>query len=188
MKVRSDGSRAGLYIANLTLANRLGRLVWQCVWLLFFRPTPNFCHGWRRFLLRIFGASIGPGAHPYPSCKIWAPWNLTLAAGACLGPDVRCYSVGKVVIGCDAVVSQNSHLCAATHDYRSESFQLYAGDIYVGERSWVCADAFIGPGVTVASDAVINSAAVLYRNAEKNSVYAGNPAVRVRARYSNEKN
>lgn len=152
----------------------------------FFRPSPNVCHGWRRFLLRVFGASVGSRAHPYPSCKIWAPWNLTLAADACLGPDVRCYSVGKVVIGRRAVVSQNAHLCGATHDYRSDTFQLYAGDICVGERSWICADAFIGPGVTIAPDTVINAAAVLYADADENSVYSGNPAVRVRARYSNE--
>jgi putative colanic acid biosynthesis acetyltransferase WcaF len=54
------------------------RVAWNLVWVLLYRPSPTPLHGWRRMLLRLFGAEIGAGAHPYPSARIWAPWNLEM--------------------------------------------------------------------------------------------------------------
>ena len=56
-----------------SVAHRARRAVWGAVWLLLFRPSPKVFHGWRRFLLRVFGARIGHGARPYPGARVWAP-------------------------------------------------------------------------------------------------------------------
>lgn len=64
---------------HLTAGNKFMRAVWGLVWLGLYRPSPVPLHAWRRFLLRLFGAKIGAGAHPYPSSRIWAPWNLVMA-------------------------------------------------------------------------------------------------------------
>jgi putative colanic acid biosynthesis acetyltransferase WcaF len=58
---------------------------------LLMRPTPPPLHSWRCWLLRCFGACIAPGCHIYSDARIWAPWNLEMAAKACLGPRVICY-------------------------------------------------------------------------------------------------
>ena len=46
------------------------------------------------------------GAHPYPSVRIWAPWNLTMGEGSCLGDHVDCYAVDRVTLEPYATVSQ----------------------------------------------------------------------------------
>ncbi len=157
-------------------ANQLMRILWRTVWLLAYRPSPKVFHAWRRFLLRMFGAKIANDAYPHPSVKIWAPWNLEMGSLSCLGPDVDCYCVDRVAIGPRATVSQYSFLCTATHDYRDPRMPLITAPIVIGERAWVAADVFIGPGVTIGQGAVVGARSSVYRNVESWTVVAGNPA------------
>lgn len=152
------------------------RIVWQAVWGLAYRPSPKICHGWRRFLLRLFGARIANNAYPHPSVKIWAPWNLEMGSLSCLGPYVDCYCVDKVVLGARATVSQYGLLCTATHDYRDARMPLVTAPIVIGEGAWVAADAFIGPGVTVGTGAVVGARASVFRSVDPWTVVGGNPA------------
>ena len=54
--------------------------------------------------------------------------------------------------------------------------------IEIGDEVWVCADAFVGPNVTIANGAVVGARAVVTRNVESLAVVAGNPAKFVKAR------
>ncbi|MFL6586750.1 MAG: hypothetical protein ACJ8GV_07670 [Luteimonas sp.] len=90
--------------------------------------------------------------------------------------------MGRVHIGSKAVVSQGAHICAGTHDISDPHFQLIVRPIFIGDRAWVAADAFIGPGVTVGQGAVVGARAVLFKDAEPWGVYVGNPARLVKTR------
>lgn len=158
------------------LSNRLMRVLWRAVWIVAYRPSPRWFHAWRRFLLRSFGAKIDHGAFPYPSVRIWAPWNLEMREGSCLGPDVDCYCVDKVVLGEWATVSQYSFLCTATHDYRNPRMPLVTGPITIGDRAWVAADVFVGHGVTIGEGAVVGARSCVYRDVASWTVVGGNPA------------
>ena len=125
-----------LRVQHLSPANKLARAVWNLVWLLFYRPSPAPLHGWRRFLLRLFGATIGPDAHPYPSAKIWAPWNLTMGAHSCLSHQVDCYCVERITLGAHTTVSQYSFLCTASHDYTDPAMPLTTAPITPSARPW----------------------------------------------------
>ena len=164
-------------VGNLGACNKAKRAIWHIVWFLLYRTSPVSFHFWRRFLLRIFGAEIGSAAHPYPTAKIWAPWNLKMGDRSCLGPGVDCYSAAQINIGKDAVVSQRAYLCSASHDYHDPKFPLVIGDIFVGEGCWVAAEAFVGPGVDIGSLAVVGARAVVTKSVEPRMVVAGNPAV-----------
>ena len=137
------------YQNRLGARNQLARMAWLIVWNLLYRPSPNLLHAWRRFLLRSFGAKIGSGAHPYPRCRIWAPWNLTMGADSCLANDVDCYCVAPIELGAWAIVSQYSYLCSATHDYQASDFPLIFNDDVPVVAS--------GPTVTVPDSTRINS-------------------------------
>jgi len=127
-------------------------------------------------LLRCFGARIGAGAHPYPAARIWAPWQLEMGADSCLADGVDCYNVAPIRLGRGAVVSQRAFLCAATHDYADPAFPLVAREISIGDRAWVAAEAFVGPGVTVGEGAVVGARAVATKDVEPWTVVGGNPA------------
>ena len=156
--------------------DKVRRLIWGVVQATLYKWSPVPFHGWRRLLLRLFGAHIGSGAHPYASAQIWAPWNLKMGPRSCLGPRSICYSVAQVTLAEDAIVSQGAHLCTATHDHRDPLFTLFVGDIEIGTSSWVSADAFIGPGVKVGDRAVIGARAVVVRDVLPETVVVGNPA------------
>lgn len=173
---------------QLTRANKLARAFWGLAWLFLFRPSPTPFHAWRRFLLRRFGARIGRGAHPYPSAKIWAPWNLVMGEHSCLSHQVDCYCVDKIELGAHATVSQYSFLCTATHDYTQRDMPLVTAPIYIGAHAWVTADVFVGPGVTVSEGAVVGARSTLFRDVEPWTVVAGNPPKVVGPRVIQEDN
>lgn len=172
-----------LRLVRLGFFNKLYRVVWNLVWLFLFRPSPTLLHGWRRLLVRLFGAKVESNVHLYPSVKIWSPKNLILHKGSCLSHHVDCYNVGRVVIGEHAIVSQNSVLCTATHDYTSRHFPLLVADIYVGARSWVTSYVFVAPGVTIGEGAVVNAGSCVFSDIEAWTVAKGNPAIAYKVRY-----
>ena len=102
--------------------------------------------------------------------------DLQIGDNASIGDGAIIYSLGSIYIGDDATVSQYAHLCAGTHDFRDASMTLLKQSISVGNGAWVCADAFVGPGVTVGSMAVVGACAVVVRNVDDNKVVVGNPA------------
>jgi putative colanic acid biosynthesis acetyltransferase WcaF len=173
----------GAHGASFSLANRLLRLVWWVVWIGLFRPSPRPFHAWRAFLLRVFGAKIGRNVHVYPGVRVWAPWMLEIGDDTGIGSGVNLYSMAPIRIGVRCVISQGAHLCCGSHDYSTPHFQLTARPIHIGSQVWVCADAFIGPGVAVLEGSVIGARAVMMRStAEPWHVWSGNPAVMCKRR------
>jgi putative colanic acid biosynthesis acetyltransferase WcaF len=166
----------------LSIANKLARALWNLVWLLLYRPSPVPLHGWRRFLLRLFGAKVGRGAHPYPSVKIWAPWNLEMGDHSCLSHHVDCYCVDRIRLGAHTTVSQYSFLCTASHDYTDRAMPLITAPITLGEWVWVTAGVFVAPGVTIGDGSVITARSSVFRDIGPWMVAAGNPAEPVKPR------
>lgn len=154
---------------------KIGRAIWAMVYFLFrFSPRPLW--GWRRVMLRVFGAKVGCHAHIYPTVKIQVPWHLEIGAYSAIGDGARIYSLGRIIIGERATISQGAHLCAGTHDISDPARPLLKLPIKIGSDAWVCADAFIGPGVTVGQGAIVGARAVAMKNVMANATVVGNPA------------
>jgi putative colanic acid biosynthesis acetyltransferase WcaF len=166
--------------------NKTIRVAWNAVWLFLFRPSPKIFHGWRRFLLRLFGAKVGKGVHIYPSCKIWLPSNLTLRDHSCLAPYVDCYCVAPVSIGAHSTVSQYSYLCTATHDFQNPKMPLLTAPIMIEDQVWICADVFIGSGVSIRQGAVVGARASVLEDVDPWTVVGGNPAKFIKKRVLKE--
>jgi putative colanic acid biosynthesis acetyltransferase WcaF len=180
MILKGVNSRVG---PSFSLSNRMARVVWGIVYRLLFAPTPRVAHGWRRLLLRLFGAEIGTGVHVYPHVKIWAPWNLSIGDFAGVADGVNLYSIERISLGERSVVSQGAQLCTGSHDFNDPSFQLTAEPIEIGPDVWICSEAFVCPGVRIAPGAVIGARSVVTRSLSGAwTVYAGMPARKVSTR------
>ena len=165
-----------------SLANRAARGLWGAVWLLLYRPSPRPLHFWRRFLLRLFGATIEKGAKPYPSAFVWAPWNLVMRENSMMGDGVDCYSVARIELGPKATVSQRAYLCSASRDLDDPAMPLAIAPITLGPKAWVAAECFVAPGVDLAEGAVCAARAVVTKDVPEWTVVAGNPARPLRER------
>lgn len=157
------------------------RVLWA-VGKLFFRFSPRPCFRFRRMLLRALGAKVGRRVNIYPSALIYYPWNLDMGDDAAIGEWALVYNLGPVRIGSRATISQRVHLCAGTHDYHDAARPLLKPPIAVGDDVWVCADAFVGPDVSIGDGAIVGACAVVVKNIEKNTIVAGNPAKQINMR------
>ena len=156
-----------------------GEILWRVLWGFgqwLVRLSPRPCFGFRRFILRSFGARIGSHVHIYPSTRIYFPWNLEVGDWSAIGEEVFIYNLGKVTIGYNVTLSRRAHLCAGTHDYRRIDLPLLKPPIVIKDEAWICSDAFIGPGVIVGHGAIVGARAVAMKNVDSWTVVAGNPA------------
>ena len=158
----------------------LSRVLWSAAWP-FFRLSPRPFWGWRRGMLRLFGAQIGADVHVYPTARITMPWHLEIGDQAAVGDRATLYALGPISIGARATVSQNAHLCAGTHDLRRADRPLVKAPIWIGADAWVCADAFVGPNVTIGANAVLGARAVAMKSLAAGRIGEGNP-MQVRSR------
>lgn len=154
----------------------LARVVWEAVWLLLFRPTPRWAlHGWRRMLLRLFGAHIGPGCRISPSCFVWAPWNLEMGTLSALGDSVDCYTMDKISIGSKVAVSQRCFLCTGSHDITSLRRPLITAPIRIDNHVWVAAETMVMPGINIGEGAVIGARSIVTKDIPAWTICAGHP-------------
>ncbi|MFK7880692.1 acetyltransferase [Roseobacter sp.] len=172
-----------LYVDHFGTRHKAARAIWVLARVTLFRTTPGpLFKGWRRFLLRCFGATIGRGCRVDASCRIWSPKNLKMGDFSCLADGVDCYNVAPITIGDYATVSQRSFLCSASHETHTLKRGLIFAPIAIGKQAWVCAEAYVGPGICIGDGAILGARAVATRDLDKWSIYAGNPARRLSAR------
>jgi putative colanic acid biosynthesis acetyltransferase WcaF len=162
-----------------------GELLRRVLWglgRLAFRASPRPCFAWRRFVLRCFGAKVGAYVNTYPSTWIYFPWNLTVGDWSAIGEQAFIYNLGPVTLGEKVTISHRAQLCAGTHDYTQPDLPLLKPAIVINDQAWICADAFIGPGVKVGEGAIVGARAVVMKNVEPWSIVAGNPAKPIKQR------
>ena len=160
------------------------RLAWLFIQATLFRFTPKSFIRFRRFLLRSFGATIGE-SNVHATAKIMHPWLLKMGDWSNLGPRVVVYNLGPIEIGSHTLISQETYLCAGSHDYRQSNLPLLRLPITIGSGVWIAAKAFIGPGVTIGNNTVVGACAVVAGDLPADVVVGGNPARVLKPRIMN---
>jgi putative colanic acid biosynthesis acetyltransferase WcaF len=121
-----------------------------------------------------------------PTVEITYPWKVSIGDYSWIGHDVTLYSLGKLHIGANVVVSQSSYLCTATHDMQSASFDIYDRPVFIEDEVWIAADVFVSPGVRIGRGAVVGARSTVLHDLPPMMLSIGNPAKPVRPRLTPE--
>lgn len=114
-------------------------------------------------------------------CEFRSPWNIH--ANNCV-IQANCILDGRssIVIGDNVVFGTGVHIWTQEHDINDPYFRMNfenAQMVTIGERSWICSDSTLLPGVSVGVGAVVASGAVVTKNCDSFGIYAGIPAKKI---------
>ena len=172
--------------ARTSLWVKLHRFCWVVVNETVFRYSPFFCYGWRRFLLRSFGAKIAKTATVGRRAVINAPWNLTMGDSSMICNDawVMCYA--PVVIGDRSIVGEFARILTGSHVSNSKSYEGIVSDVLIGNDCWIASCAILASGgrrkLKIGDGAIIGAGAVVFLNVKPLAIMAGNPAEQIAER------
>lgn len=176
------GLPEGTGVGHFSRREKLRRFAWNIVQGTLFRYSPRRWDSWRAWLLRCFGADVGRVKLIRSTVRVEVPWNITIGDGAQIGDSVYLYSLGPIRIGRDTVISQFCHICAGTHDHERTDFPLIRTPVEIGDRCWVAAECFVGPGVRVGDGVVLGARAVVVGDMPAWKICVGFPARPVQRR------
>jgi putative colanic acid biosynthesis acetyltransferase WcaF len=173
---------AGRHQSPWTFKQKVVRQLWSIAQGTVFGLSPRPAYGYRRWLLRCFGAKVGQHVKVFPSVRIEVPWNLTLGDESTVGDRAILYCLAPVTVGRFVTISQYAHLCAGTHDLRDRKMRLICLPITIGDDAWVATDAFVGPGVTIGARTVLGARSSAFSDLPEGVIAVGSPARVLRAR------
>ena len=150
--------------------------LWWIVEALLFRPSPQFLYGWRRWLLRRFGARIGEGVIIRPTVRTQFPWKVRIGDYSWIGDEVVLYSLGDIDIGANVVVSQKSYLCTGSHDPGAADFTIYSEPIYLEDECWIATDVYVAPGVRIGRGTLVGARSSVFKDLPAGMICMGSPA------------
>ena len=157
-------------------------LLWRMLQQSFFNLEWIKVFGLKRGILRNFGAELGAGVVVKPKAKITFPWKLSVGENSWIGEEAWLLNLDSIEIGSNVCISQRAFLCAGSHNWKKESFDLITKPIVIENGVWICADVFIGPGVTVGKNSVVTAGSVVTRDLSPGMICSGNPCVAVKKR------
>ncbi|MDA8174374.1 MAG: WcaF family extracellular polysaccharide biosynthesis acetyltransferase [Nitrospiraceae bacterium] len=161
--------------------------LWWGVEAVLFRPSLHKMHGWRRMLLKMFGAKLGKGSTVHAKARIWFPWNLEMGENSGIGFDALIYNLDKVIIGNFVTVSQRTHVNTGSHDYTDEDFRIITKPVKINSGAFIGADSYINMGVTIGAMSVIGARSVVTKDMPAGMVCVGHPCKPIKPRQRKEK-
>jgi putative colanic acid biosynthesis acetyltransferase WcaF len=163
-------------------ASRALELAWIITRSALFEHGPVGLDALRQFALARYGAKLGARGVCRRGVRITFPWRLELGDQCWLGEDAWLLNLAPIRLGNNVVISQRAFLCTGSHDWCDTAFGLQTAPITVEDGAWVGASAFVGPGVTIGSHAVVTAGSVVTRDLPPYTICSGNPCVPVKPR------
>ncbi len=173
-KFNNDAFSRGASVWKEFLWRMLQQSLFNLEWLKLYR--------FKAKLLRWFGASLSTSVVMKPKVKITFPWKLSVGKNSWVGEEALLMNLDQISIGANVCISQRAFLCTGSHDWAKPSFDLITQPIEIKDGVWICANAFVGPGVTIGENSVVTAGSVVTKDLPPNMICSGNPCTPVKSR------
>lgn len=137
---------------------------------------------------RIYFKKLYVGYKSYLAANVVGRGYLHLGANSTVNHGVEI--IGKVYIGNNVRIGSGTKIIASNHTISDpyipiHHMQTKGKGIIIDDNVWLGANVIILDGVKIENNVVVGAGSVVTKNIEKNSIYAGNPAILKRKRYVN---
>lgn len=156
--------------------------IWLIVEDTLFRWSPRFMYGWRRMLLRIFGAKIGKGVKIRPEVHITYPWKVEIGDWCWIGEGSVLYSLGNIKLGDNVALASYVYLNTGGHKHDLLTFDIYAEEIIIESEVWLTTDVFVASGVKIGRGTVVGARSTVLNNLPSGMICVGYPAKPIKKR------
>jgi putative colanic acid biosynthesis acetyltransferase WcaF len=150
--------------------------LWWIVQATIFKYSPQILYGWRRFLLRLFGANIGKNVAIRSSVEITYPWKVTIGDNSWIGHECTLYSLGDITIGRNVAIAHKVYLNTGGHDYTKVTFDIFSTAVTIEDECWITNDVYIAPGVTIGKGSVVGARSSVLKDIPSGKICFGSPA------------
>lgn len=131
----------------------------------------------RSLYLRAYLARYGTGTGVQMGCrflngrKVYLGDRNVINFGCLL--DGRRYAIRT---GNDVSIGPEAAILTLGHDPQSPDFADKGGEVFIGDRAWICFRAVVLPGVRIGEGAVVGAGSVVTKDVEAFTIVAGSPA------------
>lgn len=137
-------------------------------------------------ILRMKGAEIGKKCNiqsgiTIHNCKDYS--NFKIGQNCHIGKNFFLDLRGKITIGNNVVIAMNNTFITHLDMNNSSLRKVYPAihkDIEVKDNAYLGTNCTVLMGVTIGSKAIVGAQSLVINNVEKNTIYAGSPAVKIK--------
>lgn len=154
------------------------KIITQLWWIVqgtLFSWSPQAFFGWRRFLLRLFGAKIGKNTAIRSSVQVTYPWKVEIGDYTWVGDDCVLYSLGSIKIGSNVAIAHKVYFNTGGHDYQKPTFDIFSKPVVIEDECWITNDVYIAPGVTIGKGTVVGARSTVLTSLPPGKVCVGSP-------------
>jgi len=142
-------------------------------------------HTIRNLLYRyLFLMNLGKKTTIYYGAEIRAPWNIMIGEGTIIGDCAKLDGRSGLIIGKNVNFSTGVWVWTVQHNLDDAEFSTEGQEkpVIICDFCWLGPRTIILPGVKIGTGTVIAAGAVVTKDCEEYSLYAGIPAKKIRER------
>lgn len=130
--------------------------------------------------LRFRGAKIGQSVKAYGRFSVYHPSNLEMGNRCTINENVLIYCREKVKVGDRVRISAGVQIHTGKLLIEKRERTHVAKPIIIEDNVWIAAGTIISAGVRIGKNSVVGANSVVIRDIEPDTMYAGNPARKIR--------
>lgn len=136
----------------------------------------------RKFFYKLSGVKIGARSYIYPDVTIIIPSKIKIGCDSFINFGGLLSAYGGITIGDSVSIGYNCSIITESHDFDSIDYNIIVKPVIIEDNVWIGSNATILPGVKIAESSVIAAGAVVTSDTEKNFIYGGIPAKKIKQR------